>query len=225
MPALPPVSKAIRVALDGFIQGTKPWRNAWHYGYSVGASVTATDVLNMATAIEAGWRTNIAPSISDTIALTKVTATALDSSTAPEQFVPSTGVGSVSTQPVAAGTALVIQRKVARRYRGGHSRIYIPGVAAAELDDTETAWDATYVATIIGLWLELEDTGTDVLEAAGHTDAFPSNISYYEGFTNFLYPSGRYHVRPTLRVSPLVDPIVDYSANPRPCSQRRRQQP
>jgi hypothetical protein len=225
MPALPNVPKAIRISLDGLIQGTKPWRNSFHYGYSVGAAVSAAEVLALANAIATGWAANIGPALSDTLELASVTATALDSSTAPEATVNPGTAGSVTTQPVAAGTALVMQRKVARRYRGGHSRVYIPGVAAAELDDTEESWDSAFLTAFQANWIEFEDTGVDSLEAGGHTDAQSVNISYYEGFTNFLYPSGRYHVRPTLRVTPLVDAVTDFGINPRPCSQRRRQQP
>jgi hypothetical protein len=120
---------------------------------------------------------------------------------------------------------MVIQRKTARRYRGGHSRVYLPGMLASYLDDTEEAWDATQLANTETAWQGIEAAGQAVLHTNGHTDATPVVVSYYLGFTNVLYPSGRYHARPTLRATPEVDIVTAFGGNPRPCSQRRRQQP
>lgn len=225
MPALPPVSKVVRITLNGLIQGTKPWVNAFHIGYSLGSSVSAADVLAMATDVVSVWGSTLAPELSDTISLANVVATALDSPTAPEAVVASGTAGGQTTQPVAGGTAMVIQRKVSRRYRGGHSRVYLPGMIASILDDTEEAWDSVSLAQFASQWGAMEQSAGTAIFGTGHTDARAVNVSYFEGFTNVLYPSGRYHVRPTLRITPLVDPVVEFVGNPRPCSQRRRQQP
>ncbi len=224
MPALPSVPKAIRVVATGLIDGVKPWVNAWHYGYAVGAAISPADLLAMVSAVSTGWGANIAPNISDTVSLLEIIGTALDSPSAPVEVDTTLRAGALTTQSVAADTSMVIQRKVQRRYRGGHSRVYVPGQDAAQLQDTERTWNPAQVVVMIGAWVELEDTGIDALVAAGMTDAQSINVSYYEGFTNVLYPSGRYHAKPTLRGTPLIDPIVDFSANPRACSQRRRAQ-
>jgi hypothetical protein len=225
MPALPPVPKCVRIALQGLIDGSKPFVNLFHLGYSVGGTLTAAEVLQLATDISAAWGSSLAPGLSDTVQLVDVVATALDSSTAPTVTFPSGFVGGQSTQPTAGGTALVVQRKIARRYRGGHSRVYLPGIPAATLADTEDHWDPTLLAAFTGQWESIEGAGATYLVTAGRTDATPVSVSYYEFFTNVLYPSGRYHARPTLRVTPLVDKVVSFNGNPRPCSQRRRQQP
>lgn len=225
MPALPSVPNVVKVAVSGLIDGAKPWVNLFHLGWSVGGSISAAEVLAVANNIAGGWGTNIAPSVSDTIELLQVVVTALASSTAPEATVATATPGLVTTQPVSGGTSFVTQRKIARRYRGGHSRVYLPGVAAAELDDTELEWDATFAAAFANDWGAVEQGGATTLVSNGFTDATPVSVSYYEFFTNVLYPSGRYHVKPTLRATPLVDKITAYAPNPRPCSQRRRQQP
>jgi hypothetical protein len=224
MPALPSVPKAAKVILQGFIDGTKPWVNLFHIGYSVGGALTGAEVLAMANAVSAAWGTSLAPSLEDTISLANVIVQALDSSTAPVANDPTVHTGGDSTTPVAAGTAFVVKRLVTRRYRGGHSRVYIPGLGAGALNDDPEEWNAATAAAILADWIEVEDSAVDAIEGV-HTDASSINISYYEGFTNVLYPSGRYHVKPTPRATPVIDQVGFFSYNPKPCSQRRRQQP
>lgn len=48
------------------------------------------------------------------------------------------------------------------------------------------------------------------------------NVSYFDGFTNKTFPSGRVKPVPTLRATPLVDTVLAYTANPKVASQRRR---
>jgi len=224
MPATVPVPKAIKVVFQGLIDGTKPWVNAFHLGYSVGAAVNITEVASLALAIGNAWGTEMAPGVSDTLQLLNTVATALDSDTAPEAVVSTPFTGALTEQPVAGGTAMVIQRKINRRYRGGHSRVYLPGLMASFLSDTEDTWDPAQQTAYAEGWADIEQAAITELISLGHTDARAINISYFFGFTNVLYPSGRYHVKPTPRAVPLVDGVTEFVANPRPCSQRRRQQ-
>lgn len=225
MPALPSVPKAARVVLSGLIDGTKPWVNAFHYGYSVGAPLTAAEVAALATTMSTAWATNIAPSVASTLKLTQALVQALDSPSAPVGIDTTVHPGTGGAESVAAGTAFVVSREVTRRYRGGHSRIYIAGAEASALNNTERTWAPGVVTAFTTDWQNLELAGAVALVGGGHTDADSVNISYYEGFTNFLYPSGRYRARPTLRATPLVDLVVSFRGNPLACSQRRREQP
>jgi hypothetical protein len=224
MPAMVPVPKAVKIAFQGLIDGTKPWVNAFHMGWSVGTGLNLAEVTNLATGMGAIWAAELGPNVSDTLQLINTVVTALDSASAPEAVVATPATGAQNTQSVAGGTAMVIQRKVNRRYRGGHSRVYLPGMMAVYLNDTEDQWNPATTAVFAESWADIEQEAITELIADGRTDAQGINISYFFGFTNVLYPSGRYHVRPTARVTPLVDAVVEYVANPRPCSQRRRQQ-
>jgi hypothetical protein len=224
VPAVVPVPKAVRVAFQGLIDGTKPWVNLFHLGWTVGGGLNLAEVTNLATGLGAMWATELAPNVSDTLQLLNTVVTALDSSSAPEAVVSTPSTGAQVNQSVAGGTAMVIQRKINRRYRGGHSRVYLPGMMASYLNDTEDEWNPVTSAVFAESWADIEQEGVTELIADGRTDAIGISISYFTGFTNVLYPSGRYHVRPNARVTPVVDNVVDYLANPRPCSQRRRQQ-
>jgi hypothetical protein len=54
------------------------------------------------------------------------------------------------------------------------------------------------------------------------TPAFQVNVSYFSGFTNVTFPSGRIRPVPKLRSVPLVDTVTSWSTNPNVASQRRR---
>jgi hypothetical protein len=222
MPALASVPKAAKIILQGYIDSSKPWVNAFHIGFSVGGALSGAEVLAMASAVNAAWGGSMAPMIEDTISLANVVVQALDSPVAPVANDATPQVGVDSTTPTAAGTAFVVKRLTGRRYRGGHSRVYIPGLGALALSDDPEVWNPTNAANMVAGWDAVEDAASNAIIGV-HTDAQPINISYYFGFTNVLYPSGRYHVKPTPRVTPLVDIVTNYSYNPKPCSQRRRQ--
>jgi hypothetical protein len=115
---------------------------------------------------------------------------------------------------------MVIRHKINRRYRGGHPRTYLPGLAgfyvgangnwtAASMSATLTGWN-TFMASCIASPPAAVGTLVHV------------NVSYFTGFVNKMFPSGRQHPVPTVRGTPVVDTIVSESINPRPASQRRR---
>jgi hypothetical protein len=57
---------------------------------------------------------------------------------------------------------------------------------------------------------------------AGMGVMLPVNVSYFQGFHNFTFPSGRVKAIPTVRPVPVVDLINNFSVNPHVGSQRRR---
>lgn len=223
---LPDVPNAVKIVLKGVMGGLKPFVNSFHYGWSVGGGLSLSEVTGLAGNIATRWNSNIGHNaISDTVILTDVIAQALDSSTAPMYDAAVSYAGGVAEDALPYEDAFVVQRKIGRRYRGGHSRIYLAGLTISELDHVNPAeWDAGAVASILANWVDLEDLGKATLVGQGRTDAMPVNISYYSGFTNVLYPSGRYHAVPTRRAVPVVDDVSSYGANPQVCSQRRRDQ-
>jgi len=131
---------------------------------------------------------------------------------------PGTRVGSF----LPAGCATLLNFAIARRYRGGKPRLYLPYGTASDLT-TSSAWSTGYQAGITASWTTWQ---SDTLAAApsGTTITSQVNVSYYEGFTNEAYGTPtKYRRVPTLRVGgPLIDSITGYSTNGRPASQRRR---
>jgi hypothetical protein len=122
---------------------------------------------------------------------------------------------------LAGGTALVANFTIARRYRGGKPRMYLPWGTTDSLE-TRQSWTADFVAAALAQIQAAFSTiiGTSV---GGCTISNHVNVSYYSGFT-VLDPGGGKRARnvPTLRTTPLVDTVVGNSILARPGSQRRR---
>ena len=146
--------------------------------------------------------------------------TDLSSPTAP-QVVNSTGAtGGAGAAPLSAGVAMVMKYHITRRYRGGKPRAYLPGMSSAYLT-TPTEWNPASLANVTAGWITHLTAIAAATPVAAGTGTHV-NISYYQGFTNHTYPSGRVKPIPTPRVTPLVDTINNVSGNPTPGSQRRR---
>lgn len=122
---------------------------------------------------------------------------------------------------LAPGTALMTQFSIARRYRGGKPKIFQPFGVTSDIDvgsvwtsalvsSVGTAW-AAFIASVVGAGWAAAGTLTHV------------NVSYYSGFTVVTNPTThRARNVPTLRGSPVVDPITAYAVEVGLASQRRR---
>jgi hypothetical protein len=176
----------------------------------------------MAAGVGTAWGANIAPLISAGVALNLVECIDLTSATA--------SVGSDSTVHNSSrggsanvlGAATCISFKLNRRYRGGHPRNYWPAPSGADLSDSNT-WTGAFVtaahAGAVAFFAAVE-----ALHGAWATTLDHVNVSYFHGFTNVTFPSGRTRPVPTLRGAPVVDDVVAYRVNPQVASQRRRNQ-
>jgi hypothetical protein len=129
-------------------------------------------------------------------------------------------VGTRTGATLGAQVAFVISGEIFRRYRGGHPRNYFPfGVDTDSYD--ARSWHTAFQTDVSEGWGEF----VNAVEAAGWTGAgtlTPVNVSYYEGFTNHTYPSGRVRPIPTLRGTPVIDVIESYIFRPDYETQRRR---
>jgi hypothetical protein len=99
----------------------------------------------------------------------------------------------------------LISFKIARRYKGGKPRIYLPMGVSAQLNNP-VSWQSTYTSAVDSTW------GAFV---AGVIAATPNasvdqhvSVSYY----NDKAP----------RATPVVDNVLTHSTSPIPASQRRR---
>lgn len=225
MPTKPAVADAIKFQIFGLQDGVKPWANQFFFHWSIGGPINAADLLTVVTAVDTAWNANMPPVLVDEVTKETVVGTALDSSSAPVASFGSSTPGSLNVNGMGAGSAFIVSRQIARRYRGGHSRVYICGLDPSETNDHQDEFDPSVVAGIAARWVAVENAAATALTGVGKTDREAVSISYYDGFTNVLYPSGRYHAVPTLRVTPLIDPIVLYKGRTQIGSQRRRAQP
>lgn len=149
----------------------------------------------------------------------EVTAVDLSSDTGEEGIHTGTVEGS-DTGTVPEDVCINMQFDIGRRYRGGKPRIYLPPAGSDSLAD-DKSWSSALVAAASGAWT----TFFTAILADTYATFSPQrhvNVSYYKGFTVFTTPSGRARNIPTLRSSPVVDPVESHTVRELVGSQRRR---
>jgi hypothetical protein len=191
-----------------------------HFAYT-GSAPTTADATSIANGIASAWNTNLATLMANGLPLEDVTVTDLASSTGVEVTVSTSYVGSRSGSVNANSVAVLTNASVARRYRGGKPRSYMPGGVANDLSagqwtsSFQTAWNTGYRAFIAAV---------EALSAGGTSLSNSVSVSYYSGFTSVTNPiTGRTKDVAKLRTGgPVVDTITAWSINPSTGNQRRR---
>lgn len=219
MPALPNVPKTVRVDHHWLQDGNIHELTRLHWSYS--GTLNTADATTWLTSITTALNTFTAAIMSTSVAHVESVLTDLSSNTAP-QIVSSNGhTGGNGNPTVPAGVAFVIGYEINRRYRGGKPRSYLPGFAAGWLSNPN-AWNPAQVATPFADWVTFLASCAVTPGGTAIGTITQSNISYYEGFVNHTYPSGRTKAIPQPRATPLVDTIIAARYNIAPGSQRRR---
>lgn len=220
MPARPPVPQVVQIVTEFTLGEDLRVINRFFQKYSTAGPLSDAGAIAWATACATSWNTHLAPSTAAECTLTGVTITDLSSDLGVEDTVlvshPGTGAGS----GVTAGVAWVVKCHIARRYRGGHPRQYMAGLPISALADPQSMTPATAAALATDYASFRTDTAAGAPTAL--QPATDVNVSYFQGFTNHTFPSGRVRPIPNLRSTPLVDQIAAFSVNPHLASQRRR---
>jgi hypothetical protein len=218
MPALPNVPSVIRVTTTIKDASDAAALNRFYLSYSSTAP-TVSDLNTFCAGVATSWNTHMAAMYDVDSELTETKAEDLTSPTAAVGSNASTYVGTRSGDALPAAACALISLRVARRYRGGHPRQYLSAGVVTDLLGRQT-WEAAFTSALTTAY---EAWNTAVLVDAWAGALAFVNVSYYEGFTPVLYPSGRYRNVPKFRTAgPLVDNIEGFAVNPNVCSQRRR---
>ena len=137
MAALPPVPGVAKVIIKQNIASVNVY-NVMHVAAPVAAAWTAGGLAGLAGAIRNAWVTNVIPLQSVALTLTDVQCIDLSSDTGEEGTVTGNTPGTLGSTTMPASAAICWSWKIARRYRGGHPRTYIAGVASAQLTNPNT---------------------------------------------------------------------------------------
>lgn len=221
MPARPNVPGVVQIVIQQVVGADTDVINRFYQKYTgTPGSLSDAGAAAWAAAIGPAWAAHLAPFHSTDMHLESITVTDLSSDVGGFGVFDSTAAGTDSSPPIGAGSAAVIKQHIERRYRGGHPRQYLGGMASDNLDSVQS-WLAAFVANLATAYIAFRNAA-----AAGCPTAIgPAtdvNVSFYQGFTNHTYPSGRVRPIPNLRVTPVVDQISTFSVNPTVASQRRR---
>jgi hypothetical protein len=220
MTALPDVPKVVRVSMTMTLDEDLGARCSFYKRYS-GTPPTNTQLDTFCSDIANLFNTaNMDTLMNDGYALVLTEAIDLSSSTAAVGADATNVAGTRTGDGVPADAAVVVSHKISRRYRGGHPRNYWPFGVAADLDDAQK-WGNTFIS----------DANTKVDNFYGGINAvgWPSagsidsvSVSYYEGFTVFMGPTGRARNISTPRATPVIDTVTAHSCRHGVGSQRGR---
>jgi hypothetical protein len=175
----------------------------------------------LANTFALAWGNQIAPPLSVSCSLQTVEVTDLNSNTGAQVVVSSTAAGSHSGgTDLPASNAMIVKFKIGTRYRGGHPRWYQCGWRSDQTSNT-VKWSPSVLSAFITSWISFiqacELSPPSAVGTLTHV-----NVSYFSGFANKTFPSGRTRAVPTPRVTPVVSAVIAYSGNPNIASQRRR---
>lgn len=203
MGALPPVPGVYRCTATGHLAGI-PIATVFHLGYT-GPPPTGQQALEVATGIGNSWSAHISPLQCSDVVMDTFTATDLSSETGADAVFEVTCTGSASGSPVPNQVQMVISKPLARRYRGGHPRTYLPGFPTADLASPTQ-------------WLSTASTN-----AANHWATFILGIISAPGVQNVANEVVVHYVKDHLPLPvPLVDAFVGATASTLIGTLRRR---
>ena len=220
MTPLPPVSSVLRLALEWTDNASISAGCRLFFSYS-GGPPAAADLTSLCTDVEGYYKTYLAGSAASTQILTSITATDLQTSSGNVGVAEVSVPGTNANGQLPAGMATCMNHKIARRYRGGKPKTFLPLGTVADVANGNT-WTDAYQTAFATSFLEFVG---DVLTftSASFQPTNHVNVSYYAGFTAVLNPvTGRYRNVPKLRATPVIDTITTSVVAPKFGSQRRR---
>jgi len=220
MPPLPPTPSLVaRVGLN-FSQNTK-YGSRFFLAYN-GSAATNADCASLAAYVDAAWATYLAGSCSTDLAL--IGTTVQDLSSLSPGFGQSTTShnGTEAFAAVSESVSACIDFKIARKYRGGKPKIFLPNGTVNDVAD-QRSWGSTFITNLNAAWgnfiTHLLAFTSTTLNPSGQV-----NVSYYNGH-NTATPPWRgpgYKYPPLKRTVPVVDPITSVATRTIFGSQRRR---
>jgi hypothetical protein len=141
IPALP--DGTVELAIKGTNQGL-PWACICHAKAVLTGTPTTGDAGVMAQRYHVGWAGQFIPVQSDQIELHTVDATLwYGGGLTLDGTYSNVVIGEDSGAPLPASAAVLVSLKVSERWRGGHGRMYIPGIVDDRLDTVNSYSGAT----------------------------------------------------------------------------------
>jgi hypothetical protein len=219
--ATPPLpdEACVRVKLDytqtdGFLGGSR-----FYIAYS-GSAPTGGNLNTLAGDIETAWVAQLAPIINDEWSLTEVDCQDIATDSGASGFWTGSEAGSASGTPLPAQVAATIEYDIARRYRGGKPRMYLPPPVTGS-QATAATWSSGYQsslqASVADFFAAIAALTIGSMGTLSHI-----NLSYYQGYTNVEIPGRRARSIPTYRSVAKSDAVTGYAAKLRMSSQKRR---
>lgn len=215
----PPAPSTVRFQLRTQLSGGPLALTRFFMKYT--GVIGAVDATTLLTTLATSWNTHIAPQTGAQYTLTGTALDDLGSRTGVTSELPVSHPGSNIGGGVGAAQCMVVSALVPLKYRGGHSRVYLPGLAASGLADINT-WSGTFQATVFTAWTTmLSDLANSPPVAVG---ALSQVTVRYISSNKADFPPPPPSTFPALLPTPLVLTVSSWRTNPQMASQRRRNQ-
>jgi len=220
VPTPPVVPDTLRVRLIGALPNAAAWGVRFYVGYTGGAP-TPANCLAIAEAIGSVYDSAIIGLQDTNVTLSQVDVVDLSteygsSATADVDYHGSGVSGAVDNQ-----IAAVVKFEIARRYRGGKPKMFIPGIESTYQEDG-SHWTEAFCNDMGTAFTTFNSDIAEITE--GSTDlAGIVNVSLYQGFTAVENPvTHRYRNVPTYRETPLIDTVESFTCDSLMGTQKRR---
>lgn len=217
---LPPAPNCAKFTLHTQISGGPIALTSFHMKYTV--AMSAADELTLITTLAASWNTRMAPVTDPHYTLIQASVNDLGSRTGAENFLPVSHPGTAAGNPLGAAVSFVMSAKTTLKYRGGHSRVYIPGITASEEAD-QNSWSAAGQGAVFTAWTGmLSDLAASPPAGVGALSQVV--VRYISSNKADFPPASPPATLPALLNPPMVLAITSWQPNPQFGSQRRRNQ-
>lgn len=207
---MPPVPLTCKVQLLG-TYGTTNWANVFYVRYTT-PDPTVTAVTALATAINSQWFLYMKSMHAVALVLNSVNVIDLNDVEGNQGSAVSGTAGTKAGDSLPANIAMCATKVIARRYRGGHPRMYLPAMVWADTLDQRN-WKGSTVTAVQGS-LNSFLSGINGSAPAGMGAVEMVNVSFW-----YSPVKGQ---PPVLRAAPIVDKIMSFKVDSRIDSQRRR---
>ena len=220
MPPLPSPGPVLRIACSWNDAGDIPAGSRFFMTYT-GGPPNSTDLNTLAAAVAAAWAANMSAVTSAHDFFTGVEITDLSSDTGAIGTWAGSDDGDLGGDLLPANACVVVNHKIARRYRGGRPRTYVRAGSQSQMEGSNQ-WTSGFMTDVLSAW---EAWIAAILAEGGLSIALAAivNVSWYQGNLVFTTPTGRARNIPQLRAGgPIHDPITSSVIAPKIGSQRRR---
>ena len=216
-----PASPCVRVRLDYTQADGLTGGSRFYLSYS-GAAPTAGDCGTLATDIGNAWSTHLAGLVNEdwTLAEVDVLDIASDSGLSGQAEPASAGANAGTALP--AQCAINVEYDIARRYRGGKPRMFLPPACTGNTADP-SHWSGSFVTEVnsgmVAFIDEIEALSIGAMGTLAHV-----NLSYYSGY-NTASPPWRgpgFKYPPLYRDAAKLDTVEGYACKSMIGSQKRR---
>lgn len=220
MTAVPlPDTPCVRVRLDYQNSGSLRAGSRFYLAYS-GSAPTGANCTTLAGDIATIWGSDLAGMVNTNFALVEVDVLDIATDSGLSGQWSGSIAGSRTGNQEGAQVATNVEFGIARRYRGGKPRMFLPPpVSEDRLNDA--TWSSSFVTAVNTNVAEFF-TAVEALSVGAMGTLRHVNLSYYQGFHNITNSSGRERAVPTYRDTAKSDTVTGYFTKAEMGSQRRR---